>query len=33
MQFLILFAALLTVVLLVYGNAGYTPIAYVYENV
>lgn len=32
-QFLILFAALLTVVLFVYGNAGYTPIAYVYENV
>ena len=32
-QFLILFAALLAVVLFVYGNAGYTPIAYVYENV
>ena len=32
-QFLILFVALLTVVLFVYGNAGYTPIAYVYENV
>ena len=25
--------ALAAVVLFVYGNAGYTPIAYVYENV
>lgn len=32
-QFFILFVALLLVVLLVYGNFNYTPIAYVYENV
>lgn len=32
-QFLILFAALLSVVLFVYGSADYTPIAYVYENI
>lgn len=32
-QFLILFVCLLLIVLGVYGNDGYTPIAYVYENV
>ncbi len=32
-QFLLLFAGLLVIVLGVYGNGAYTPIAYVYENV
>lgn len=32
-QFAILFFCLLIIVLGIYGNAGYTPIAYVYENV
>lgn len=32
-QFLLLFAGLAVIVLLVYGNDAYTPIAYVYENI
>ncbi|MBE6598935.1 MAG: MBOAT family protein [Ruminococcaceae bacterium] len=32
-QFVLLFAALLLIVMGVYGNDAYTPIAYVYENV
>lgn len=32
-QFLLLFAGLLLIVLGVYGNDAYTPIAYVYENI
>ena len=32
-QFTILFICLLIIIIGVYGNSGYTPIAYVYENV